>query len=464
MASVYIQTHGCAKNEADSRHMVQCLKGAGYTLVQRPSEADIFIINTCGFLEAATRESLEATLELAEGKGEKILVMAGCVPSRYKGDLALEMPEVDAFVEVLDEDNIVEVLKRAQGSRCASKMHNGKSGGQLYEHQNDCHNYEHQNDCHHHEQQNDSHYHENQNEAGWAYVKISDGCNRFCSFCTIPYIRGRYASRPHQEICDEIEDLLKSGLKEVVLVGQDTGIYGIDFSEKAAEPKSLAQLIRILAPLFKKYAATFRILYIQPDGVNRELIDAFLEVDELVNYFDIPIQHTNERILKAMGRKGSQEEYRSLFSAIRMRIPEATLRTTAMVGFPGEAEEDFENLLSFIDEVGFDYVSPFAYSREEPAKAAYFENQVPEEIKRKRLQKLVDKATLVGERKMAAHVGETVDVLITAEEDGQSIGRAWFQAPDSDGVITFGNKLLAGKVFSATLTRSQGFDFEGTAG
>lgn len=430
MPSVFIQTHGCAKNEADSRHMSELLSQAGFSLAEDPSSADVLIVNTCGFLEAASRESLEATLELAQGKGEKTLIMTGCVPSRYKGDLVSELPEVDAFVEALDEESIVEVVGAALKSKEIHTLAPSPEG-------------------------------ETFPNKGWEYVKISDGCNRFCSFCTIPFIRGRYASRPSKEIYTEIEGLLEKGLKEIVLVGQDTGVYGSDFAEKPDELQSLADLVRYLAPLFNKFGAKFRILYIQPDGITDDLLGAFAEVDELVNYFDIPIQHTSSRLLKAMRRKGSAEEFRDLFSHIKKKIPGAILRTTAMVGFPGETEKEFEKLLDFIDEIGFDYVSSFAYSREEPGRAAYLEDQIPEDIKQERLQLLMDRATLVGERKMAAHVGETEEVLITGKEDGLSIGRTWFQAPDSDGLVSFEEELEAGKVFSAKLVEANGFDFVG---
>lgn len=451
LPSVYFQTHGCAKNEVDTRHMALRLADEGFAIVDTPQAADILVVNTCGFLEAATRESLEGVLELAEDKGDKLLIMAGCVPARYykelKGSLPADLPEVDAFIDVASEKNIVSIVRDLW-----------EENQQVQHHQSDAK-----------EAKTATPSHATPLPAststasqGWAYVKISDGCNRFCSFCTIPFIRGRYQSRSYTDIEQEVRALQEEGVQEIDFVGQDTGVYGQDIPDKN-EPQSLAQLVWKLAPLLREHGAKMRLLYIQPDGMDEELIEAFAHCDELLKYIDIPVQHTSGRLLKAMKRKGSAGEFRELFKTLRARVPNLTLRTTLMVGFPGETEEDVSELLSFVEEVGFDYVSSFAYSQEEPARAAYLPQQIPEEVKLDRLQKLLDCVQTTGEKKAAEHVGETTRVLVCGEEDGETVGRAWFQAPDSDGVVIIeGATIAPGTSVSVELKESCGFDLIGS--
>lgn len=451
LPAVYFQTHGCAKNEVDTRHMAQRLTDEGFSIVDSPQDANILVVNTCGFLEAATRESLEAVLELAEDKGDKLLIMAGCVPARYhkelKRSLPADLPEVDAFVDVASENDIASIVRdlweeKQQAQQQKTDTNETKTA-------------------------TPSHATPlptsiSTASQGWAYVKISDGCNRFCSFCTIPFIRGRYQSRSYTDIEQEVRAILEEGVQEIDFVGQDTGVYGQDITDQN-EPQSLAQLVWKLAPLLREHGAKMRLLYIQPDGMDEELIEAFAHCDELLKYIDIPVQHTSGRLLKAMKRKGSAGEFRELFKTLRARVPNLALRTTLMVGFPGETEEDVAELLSFVEEVGFDYVSSFAYSQEEPARAAYLPQQIPEEVKLERLQRLLDCVQATGEKKAAEHVGETTRVLVCGEEDGETVGRAWFQAPDSDGVVIIeGATIAPGTCVPVELEESCGFDLIGS--
>ncbi len=485
LPAVYFQTHGCAKNEVDTRHMAQRLTDEGFSVVDSPQDANILVVNTCGFLEAATRESLEAVLELAEDKGDKLLIMVGCVPARYhkelKGSLPADLPEVDAFIDVVSEKNIASILRDLWEEKLQQKQQqqphlkqqnqqNQQQQSHLEQQQQQQQNQQvqrHQSDTNETKTATPSHAtplpaSTSTALQGWAYVKISDGCNRFCSFCTIPFIRGRYQSRSYADIEQEVRALLEEGVQEIDFVGQDTGVYGQDISDKN-EPQSLAQLVWKLAPLFKEHSAKMRLLYVQPDGMDEELIEAYADCDELLKYIDIPVQHTSARLLKAMKRKGSAAEFRELFKTLRTRVPDLILRTTLMVGFPGETEEDVVELLSFVEEVGFDYVSSFSYSQEEPARAAYLPQQIQEEVKLERLQRLLDCVQATGEKKAAEHVGDTARVLVCGEEDGETVGRAWFQAPDSDGVVIIeGATIAPGTSVSVSIHESCGFDLIGS--
>ncbi|MBQ9001781.1 MAG: MiaB/RimO family radical SAM methylthiotransferase, partial [Eggerthellaceae bacterium] len=262
-----------------------------------------------------------------------------------------------------------------------------------------------------------------------AYVKISDGCDRFCAYCTIPFIRGRYHSFSEKDIIDEVDRLVSAGSREIVLIAQDTGRWGADLKEKS----SLAQLMSHLA---ERHPDTwFRVMYIQPEGVTDELIEAVATHDNICSYFDIPFQHCNPEILSRMNRKGSGEEYLELLERIRMRIPDVTLRTTLIAGFPGETEEQFEELCDFVEDAELDYVGVFAYSREEGTRAYNLENQVDEDEKLARAQRIRDVADAVSTGIVSARIGQETDVLVLGEEeDGQMFGRAMCQAPDVDGV------------------------------
>ena len=400
-------TLGCAKNEVDSDRMRALLVSAGLEETDSAEEADVAIVNTCSFLASATEESVEATLELAEAASEGVrslpIVMCGCVPSRYGDALADELPEVAAFVRAEDEDGIVGVVSEVLG---VSAEEGGEASGPL-----------------------------RTVEGASAYVKISEGCDRFCTFCAIPYIRGRYRSRPAPEIVAEVTALMEGGVREVVLIGQDTGVWGSDLGEG----QTLAALLGEVAAAVRPYGGWVRVLYLQPEGMTDALVAAIRDTPEVLPYIDIPIQHCSERVLKAMGRSGSPEELRALFSRLRTEIPGMVLRTTGMAGFPGETDEEADELYDFIAEEGFDYCSVFAYSQEEGTRAAAMEDQVDEAVKLERTQRLVDLTEQLGFAATAAHVGERVRVIVDGVEEGENgpelIGHAWFQAPDSDGAV-----------------------------
>lgn len=404
--TVLFVTLGCAKNEVDTDRMRALLARAGFSEVAEVADADVVIVNTCSFLAAATSESIEVTLGLAEeasaGVRGRPLIMCGCVPSRYGDELAPELPEVAAFVRADEEDAIVSVVQGVLG------MGGGpvRTSGAL-----------------------------RTVEGTSAYIKISDGCDRFCAFCAIPTIRGRYFSRPFDEIASEVRELADGGVREFVLIGQDTGVWGSDLDE----PRTLSWLLRRVAELVRPYGAWVRVLYLQPEGMTDELVATIRDVDEVLPYVDIPIQHCCARVLTSMRRSGSADELRALFSRLRREIPGMVLRTTGMAGFPGETDEEADELVAFMAEEGFDYVAVFPFSPEDGTLAARMGGQVGEDVKLERTQRLVDVAEQLGFSATARHVGERAKVIIDGIEEGDEgpelVGHAWFQAPDCDGAV-----------------------------
>lgn len=409
--SILYITLGCAKNEVDTDRMRSLLNGAGYLEVDTADEADVVIINTCSFLASATSESIETTLSLAEEISEGVrgtrIVMCGCVPSRYGAELPTELPEVAAFVRTDEEDGIVSVIDGLLDVRRAEPPFIPSVKRTI--------------------------------ESAVAYVKISDGCDRYCSFCAIPYIRGRYYSRSAESILAEVRDLVAGGVREIVLIGQDTGIWGSDFYDAHDGPRNLAQLMRAVAEAVRPEHVWVRVLYLQPEGMSDELIETIRDTPEILPYIDIPVQHCNARVLKAMHRSGSEEQLTELFAKLRREIPQMVIRTTSLVGFPGETDDEAEQMLAFMDREGFDYTSVFPYSQEEGTFAAKMDGQVDEDIKLERTQAAMDLAESLGFAATAAHVGEVAEVIVDGieetDEGPELIGHAWFQAPDSDGAV-----------------------------
>ncbi len=401
-------TLGCAKNEVDTDRMRALLISSGFEETFDVESADVAIVNTCSFLASATEESVEATLELAEGRAQGVrscpIIMCGCVPSRYGDDLPEQLPEVAAFVKADDEDGIVDVVADVLGISVGSPVLDASTMLRTV-------------------------------QGASAFVKISEGCDRFCAFCAIPYIRGRYHSRPSDEIVSEVSALMARGVREVVLIGQDTGIWGSDFDGD----ETLAKLLVRVAEAVRPYNGWVRVLYLQPEGMTDELIAAIRDTPEVLPYIDIPIQHCSARILKAMGRSGDPQQLHELFAKLRSEIPGMVLRTTGMAGFPGETDEEADELYDFIESEEFDYTSVFAYSQEEGTRAAAMDCQVDEETKLERTQRLIDLVEELGFSATAKHVGERVDVIVDGieeTEDGvELIGHAWFQAPDCDGAV-----------------------------
>lgn len=427
--SVAFVTLGCAKNEVDTAHMRTRLLQAGFRMEDDPACADAVVVNTCSFIQSATEESLEAIFDVASlpnVAAGAALIVAGCMPARYGDDLAGELTEARAFVPCSREDDIAAVVADALGlDELPAPVEDAAVVAAA------------------------------QPASVSAYVKISDGCDRFCTYCTIPYIRGRYRSFPLDDVRADVAAQVAAGVREIVLIAQDTGRWGADFDE----PSSLAALVSTLAEEFP--ATWFRVMYIQPEGLTDELLDAVAAHDNVCDYFDIPLQHVDADILRAMNRTGSREEFLALVERVLAHVPGATLRTTLIAGFPGETDEQFEDLCAFVEEGLFDYVGVFPYSREEGTRAASLPDQVDEDEKNDRAQRLRDIADAVCCPRIAARIGRTMDVLVEGfEEDGQLFGRAMCQAPEVDGV-TYLDGGEPGEIRPVTIADTLLYEMEG---
>lgn len=422
--TVAFLTLGCAKNEVDTADMQEALVSAGFDIVDINDPADAIVINTCAFIQPAIEESIDTILEIAGleevASGSTKLIVVGCMPSRFGEELIPEFPEVSHFIPCGNEDSLVDVVSQA--------LQNPNVESRTVE------------------------FSYNPSE----YVKISDGCSRHCAFCTIPSIRGPYHSFTFDSIYSDIAQKVKGGAKEIVLIAQDSGMWGLDLEPR----ESLASLLRRLASSFP--TTWFRVLYLEPVGVTDELISVISEYDNICNYLDIPFQHCDSAILKSMNRSGSRKEFEQLIHRIRQSIPDITLRTTLIVGYPGETDEQFEDLCDFISEAQLDYVGVFAYSREEGTKAASLPDQIDEDTKQERLQTIRDLADAVSAQKIAQRIGEKVNILVLgAEEDGQLYGRCQSQAPEVDGVTYIENASI-GQFVSATITDTLLYEMEAT--
>lgn len=422
--TVAFLTLGCAKNEVDTADMQEALVCAGFDIVDINDPADAIVINTCAFIQPAIEESIDTILEIAGleevTSGSTKLIVVGCMPSRFGEELIPEFPEVSHFIPCANEDSLVDVVSQA--------LQNPNVESRTVE------------------------FSYNPSE----YVKISDGCSRHCAFCTIPSIRGPYHSFTFDSIYSDIAQKVKGGAKEIVLIAQDSGMWGLDLEPR----ESLASLLRLLASSFP--TTWFRVLYLEPVGVTDELISVLSEYDNICNYLDIPFQHCDPAILRSMNRTGSRKEFEQLIHRIRQSIPDITLRTTLIVGYPGETDEQFEDLCDFISEAQLDYVGVFAYSREEGTKAASLPDQIDEDTKQERLQTIRDLADAVSAQKIAQRIGEKVNILVLgAEEDGQLYGRCQSQAPEVDGVTYIENASI-GHFVSATITDTLLYEMEAT--
>lgn len=419
-------TLGCAKNEVDTAHMQNKLYDAGFLLEEDPAAADAIIINTCSFIQAATEESLATIFDLAElpsvRESRVPLIVAGCMPARYGEDLKTELSEAQIFIPCDKEADVVRIL--CDTLKCEPL----KTGAADLPER-----------C----------------ITPSAYLKISDGCSRCCTYCTIPAIRGPYHSFSLESILEEADKLVACGVKELVLIAQDTGLWGKDLPQAS----SLAFLLESLAT--RHPDVWLRVLYLQPEGITDDLLKTMARYDNICSYFDIPLQHVDADILRAMNRRGSFEETKSLVAHIKKTLPDATLRTTLIAGFPGEDEEAFGLLCDFVEEDLFDYVGVFPYSQEEGTRAAELSDQLEEDEKLVRAQTIRDVADALGTARVAQRQGSIYDVLVLGrEEDGQLFGRAQCQAPEVDGV-TYLNEGVEGEVRKVRIVDTLLYEMEG---
>lgn len=402
---------GCAKNQVDGEMLMAALKNAGFETVDDAALADIAIVNTCGFIESAKKESIEEILELAQLKKEgriKKLVVTGCLSERYQGDIHKELPEVDAVLGIGANADIAEHLKTMMDGETV-EVFPEKSKMPL---------------CGDRELSTPS----------WsAYLKIAEGCDNRCTYCAIPMIRGGYRSRTMESIEEEARKLVADGAREIILIAQDTSRYGIDLYGEY----SLAKLMRRLCKI--EGLVWLRVLYCYPDSITDELLDTMAEEEKIVKYLDLPLQHASAPVLKAMNRRGDRAGLTALMQKVRDKVPGIILRTTLITGFPGESEEDFTELAEFVKEVQFDRLGCFAYSREEGTPAAELPDQLDEEVKEHRAELIMDLQTRIMEERGQRFIGKTLTVLVEGFDRYAEcwFGRSAMDAPDIDGKVFF---------------------------
>ena len=395
---------GCAKNLVDSENILGLLLKNHYQIVSNKDEADILIINTCGFIEASKKESIDVILDNINKKQK--VVVTGCLVNRYIDELKREIPEVDLWIPIRDYPRFNVLLKTLD---------------------NDITNYEGLNDD----------YRLVSTGSYSAYLKIGEGCSNCCSYCAIPLIRGPYVSRPFESVINEAKKLASEGYKELIVLEQDTTRYGLDLKEKKTIVDLLKELVIIPGLEY------VRLLYLYPDEITDELIDLIAKEEKLTPYFDIPIQHSEDNILKAMNRRGDKKYLTNLFNKIRNKIPHAILRTTVMVGFPGETEKDFNNLMKFIEDIKFDHLGAFKYSKEEGTTSYNFPHQVRETTKQRRLETLMELQQKISYEQNKKHIGEIMTGLVVGKENGYYLLRSYFNAPDDvDGKILFSSSKI----------------------
>jgi ribosomal protein S12 methylthiotransferase len=428
---------GCPKNQVDAEIMLARLRDADCELTPDAGNSDVVIINTCGFIEDAKKESIENILEMAQLKKEgtiKGIVVSGCLAQRYYKEMQSEFPEVNCILSVGSAGGIVEAVKTAY----AGELRNFESAP---------------------EQLEISGKRVITTLPFYSYIKISEGCDNRCTYCIIPTLRGRYRSRPMQEILEEARQLADGGVKELVVVAQDTTRYGQDLYNRLMLPELLKQLCKI------GKLRWIRILYCYPDRITDELIEVIATEDKIVKYIDLPIQHVNARVVKDMNRRDDKASLTALIAKLRDRIPGLTLRTTLIVGFPGETEDEFGELCDFVKEIRFERLGVFAYSREDGTPAAEMPNQIDEDIKLRRQEIIMDEQTRIADENNQIMIGRTIEVLCEGYDRLAecNFGRSRADAPDIDGKVFFtaAKKPHAGSLVKVKITEVFDYDLTG---
>ncbi len=435
--SAYLVSLGCPKNQVDGEMLMKKLCDNGFTVAPSECEADAVIVNTCGFIESAKTEAIEAILEAAEYKKAGMVsavIVTGCLAERYKDEIMKEMPEVDAVVGIGANSDIVKICQKALcgvttnifPNKCYLPLDDKRLTSK------------------------GSH---------WAYLKISDGCDNRCSYCAIPAIKGAYRERSMESILSEAEELAAGGVKEIILVAQDTTKYGISLYGKYMLPELLKKLSDI------NDIEWIRIFYCYPDKVTDELIHAIASLNKVCSYIDIPLQHCSKDILKAMNRTGSYDELKALIDKMRANIPGLSLRTTLMVGFPGETDEQFEELCKFVKEMKFDKMGCFKFSPEEDTPAYDMPNQIEENVKSRREEVLGDIQYTVTENANKSRIGKIYKTIVDYKDGDNYVGRSYLDSPEIDGGIIFtsSKKLEAGDFVNVKITDYNGYDLIGGA-
>ncbi|MBQ9814411.1 MAG: 30S ribosomal protein S12 methylthiotransferase RimO [Lachnospiraceae bacterium] len=422
---VFLVSLGCDKNRVDSEEMLGRLSAAGFSFTEDEYEADVIVVNTCCFIDAAKEESIEAILDMArmktEGKCRKLIV-AGCLSERYKDEIITELPEVDAYIGVKELDRLPVIIAEHEVSTDSFKRILTTGG----------------------------HY---------EFLKIAEGCNKRCTYCIIPYVRGKYKSYPMEQLLEEAKFLADSGVKELILVAQETTIYGMDIYGRKALPELLEKLCEIDGFRW------IRLLYTYPEEITEELLDVIAKNPKIVNYLDMPIQHISDKILKKMGRRTSSADIRNIIARIRQVIPDAAIRTSLISGFPGETEADHAELVEFVKETAFDRLGVFTYSREEGTPAYNFPDQVDEDVKTARRDEIMSLQEQISAENLEHLVGRELEVFVEGflPSDGVFVGRSYMDAPDVDGFVYFKSDydLMSGDYVLVKINASSDYDLYG---
>ncbi|WP_290912574.1 30S ribosomal protein S12 methylthiotransferase RimO [Eubacterium sp.] len=426
---------GCPKNQVDGEALLAKLAAAGYQIVNEIENSDVMIVNTCGFIEDAKREAIDTILEVAQYKEAGVisaLVVTGCLAERYQDEILKEMPEVDAVIGIGANADIVKVCDKAL---CGIKTSN---------YPNKC-------------------YLPIDDErllstpSHWAYLKIAEGCDNRCSYCAIPGIRGKFRSRKIESVVDEAKSLVNRGVKEIILVAQDTTKYGQDLYGEYSLDKLLKELVKIDG------LEWIRLFYCYPQRITDSLIEVIANEEKVCNYIDIPLQHSDTAVLKNMNRVGDGNDYRALLDKMRKAIPDLALRSTFMVGFPGETDEQFENLCNFVKDMKFDKMGCFTFSPEEDTPAFDMDNQIDEDVKKRRQEVLMNAQYSITEASNKSRVGNVYKVIIDSFADGKYTGRSYMDSPEIDSGIIFtsNKKLNIGDFVNVKITDFDGYDLIG---
>ena len=433
---VHLVSLGCARNRVDSEVMVGTLHQDGWMSVDDPVTADAVIVNTCGFIASAKEESIDTILQMAEHKKQNPnlkLIVAGCLTQRYKGQLSRGLPEVDFFVGTDEFPRIAELIRTPPKPGAVV----AKRTNYLY---------------------NENMPRVNTLAKHSAYVKVAEGCQHNCSFCIIPAIRGTLRSRPVHSVLKEVMNLVDAGVSEVNLIAQDLAAYGRDTNDT-----NLVELLRALVKI--EGLQWVRLLYVYPENITDEFLDVFASEPKIVKYLDIPVQHASDAVLKRMNRGVTQEELRSTISKVRARVPSVAIRTSVMVGFPGETEQEFQELKQFVSDMKFEHLGCFSYSQEEGTVAGRMGHQVDEESKARRLEEIMVIQKEVSRAKLTKFIGKRMPVLVSGPSEEIDLlwqGRLSVQAPEVDGVVYLNDgPVQAGKIQWVEITESHEYDLVG---
>ena len=441
---------GCSKNLIDTEVTIGKFKDHKFQIVNNPNEAEVIVINTCGFIESAKEEAINTILEMAEYKKKrcKFLIVMGCLVQRYYDDLVKELPEVDLFLKIEDYDKMWEKIEELFTKNSQTKQKINSLSKNKTKHISKLPMFKEQE------------YIQRIISTGenFAYLKIGEGCSNMCTYCAIPYIRGLFVSRPMEDILEEAKTIAKQGIKELIIIAQDTTKYGVDLYGKSKLAELLTELSKI------KELHWIRFLYSYPEGITDELIQVVKKEKKIAKYFDIPIQHISNEVLKKMNRKTSKENIEKLISKIRKEIPEVTLRTSLIVGFPGETKEQFEELYDFVEKTKFDKLGVFEYSKEDGTPAATMPNQIHHMTKKSRFNKIMSLQQDISREKMKAKIGTEQEVLIENKSFDRKyyIGRTKSDVPDIDGVVYIkNNKLEINEFVNCKITDFKEYDLVG---